>query len=70
MRTLVIVVLVILLMVVCGWLAFSFTGGNAKVELRTDAVKRDIDKAVKGTEEFINGIGNEVAPTTTESLKP
>ena len=68
MRTLVIVVLVILLMVVGGWLAFSFNGGNAKVELRTDAVKRDIDKAVKGTEEFINGTGNDVAPAT-ESLE-
>jgi hypothetical protein len=64
MRTLVVVALVILLMVVGGWLAFSYSGGSARVEFKTDAVKRDVDKAVKGTEEFIKGIGNEQPSTS------
>ena len=59
MRTLLIVALIIVLMVAGGWLAFSYSGGSAKVELRTDAVKRDVDNAIQGTEKFIKKIGDE-----------
>ena len=54
MRNLVIVVLLIVLMVFGGWLVFSYTGGTAKVELRTDAVKRDVENAIDETKEFIS----------------
>jgi len=67
MRTVVIVALLIVLMVVGGWLAFSFAGGTAKVELRTDAVKRDVENAIQGTEKFIKGIGDEKVSSTPTS---
>jgi hypothetical protein len=54
MRSLFIVALLILLMVVGGWLVFSYSGGTAKVELRTDAVKRDVENAIDETKEFIS----------------
>lgn len=62
MRTLLVVALLIALMVVGGWLAFSYSGGSAKVELRTDAVQRDVENAIQGTEKFIKGIGDERVP--------
>ena len=66
MRTLLIVALIIVLMVAGGWLAFSYSGGSAKVELRTDAVKRDVENAIQGTEKFIKKIGDE-GPSTPPS---
>jgi hypothetical protein len=67
MRTVIVVALLIVLMVVGGWLAFSYSGGTAKVEFRTDEVKRDVENAIKGTEKFIEGIGDEKEPSTTPS---
>lgn len=67
MRTLLTVVLILLVMSVAGWLVFSYNGGTAKVELRTDAVKRDVDNAVQNTEKFIKGIGDDTAPTSPPS---
>ncbi len=64
MRTVLIIALLIVLMVVGGWLVFSSSGGTARVEFRTDEVKRDVDKAVQGTENFIKGLGNETTPST------
>lgn len=57
MRTVVILALIIVLMFVGGWLAFSRSGGTGKLELRTDTVKRDVGNAVQGTEQFIERIG-------------
>ena len=67
MRTIAIIALLIVLMVVGGWLAFSYSGGTAKVELRTDAVKRDVENVIEGTEKFIKGIGDEKESSATPS---
>jgi len=56
MRTVVIVALLIVLMFVGGWLAFSNSGGTGKIEFRTNAVKRDVGNAIEGTENFIKGM--------------
>ncbi len=63
MRTLLILAFLVVLMVIGGWLAFSYTGGAARVEFRTDAVKRDVDKVIEGTEKFIQDIGEKTAPS-------
>jgi hypothetical protein len=67
MRTVAIIALLIVLMVAGGWLAFSYSGGSAKVELRTDAVKRDLDNVIQGTEKFIKEIGDEKEHSTSSS---
>ncbi len=65
MRTLLILTFLVVLMVIGGWLAFSYTGGAARVEFRTDAVKRDVDKVIEGTEKFIQDIGEKTAPSNS-----
>ncbi len=63
MRTLLIIVLLVVLMVIGGWVAFNFSGGTARVEFRTDEVKRDVDNVVQGTENFIKGVGADKEPS-------
>jgi len=70
MRTVAIVALLIVLMVVGGWLVFSSTSDAAKVELRTDAVTRDVQNVIQGTEKFIKGIGDEKVSSTPTSTFP
>ena len=52
MRGLLIAIAIVLILVVVGWISFSFTGGAASVTLEKEKIKQDTQEITESVRDF------------------
>jgi hypothetical protein len=69
MRALLIIAIIVGLMIFGGWLAFDFSGNRASVEVNTDKIEQDAERAWDGSKELLHKADDAINEPTTSPSK-
>lgn len=66
MRGLLVVLVVLLVLVIAGWVSFQVSGNRASMNLETQKIEQDTEKAVEGTKDLLRKADDKIDEEVNE----
>jgi hypothetical protein len=70
MRALIFLVAIVLLMALAGWISFSSAPGRSSINLETQQIEADTDRALESGAHLLQKASDSVEPATTPTQQP
>jgi len=67
------VILIVLILVVCsliGWITFSKQAGHSSINIETDQIRADADRAVESGSQLLKNAGQEIDNRVSDKKEP
>lgn len=70
MRALIAIAIVVLILALVGWISFSFSDGRSSINLETEEIKQDTQKALESGSDLLKKVETELEETRSQADEP